>query len=142
MCYPRNPRNINLFVRVRLGGPVTGATGKCFMCKSFMCLFCSLISSENKKSKRATHQGPLFQERKISPKRKFLDGYPADIRGSFARISRPKTSVRVLKSAQRGSFWDGYPADIRGSFARISRPKTSVRVLEILEKPTFGRGYP
>ena len=26
----------------RPGGPVTGATRKCFMCKSFMCLFCSL----------------------------------------------------------------------------------------------------
>ena len=29
----------------RPGGPVTGATGKSFMCKSFMCLFCSLDSS-------------------------------------------------------------------------------------------------
>ena len=28
----------------RPGGPVTGATRKSFMCKSFMCLFCSLIS--------------------------------------------------------------------------------------------------
>ena len=27
----------------RPGGPVTRATGKSFMCKSFMCLFCSLI---------------------------------------------------------------------------------------------------
>ena len=27
----------------RPGGPVTGATGKSFMCKSFMCLFCSLV---------------------------------------------------------------------------------------------------
>ena len=26
----------------RPGGPVTGATRKCFMCKSFTCLFCSL----------------------------------------------------------------------------------------------------
>ena len=27
----------------------------------------------------------------------FWDGRPADIRGSFARISRPKTSVRAVK---------------------------------------------
>ena len=27
----------------RPGGPVTGATGKNLMCKSFMCLFCSLF---------------------------------------------------------------------------------------------------
>ena len=31
MCYPRNPRNINLFVRIPdRDGPVTGATGKKF----------------------------------------------------------------------------------------------------------------
>ena len=29
----------------RPGGPVTEATGQSFMCKSFMCLFCSLVSS-------------------------------------------------------------------------------------------------
>ena len=29
----------------RPGGPVTGVTGKSFMCKSFMCLFCSLANS-------------------------------------------------------------------------------------------------
>ena len=44
MCYPRNPRNISLFLRIpedtRQGGPVTEATGKSFMYKSFMCLFC------------------------------------------------------------------------------------------------------
>ena len=28
----------------RPGGPVTGATGKSFMCKSFMCLFCALLT--------------------------------------------------------------------------------------------------
>ena len=47
MYYPRNPRNINLFIRIPdREGPVTGATGKSFMCRSFMCLFCSLRSGE------------------------------------------------------------------------------------------------
>ena len=32
----------------RPGGPVTEATGKSFMCKSFMCLFCSLLSATKK----------------------------------------------------------------------------------------------
>ena len=47
MCCARNPRNINVFVRVpgreesgsRPGGSVTGVTEKLFMCQMFMCLF-------------------------------------------------------------------------------------------------------
>ena len=47
MCCVRNPRNINIFVRVpgqedagtRPGGSVTGVTEKLFMCQMFMCLF-------------------------------------------------------------------------------------------------------
>ena len=47
MCCVRNPRNINVFVRVpgweesgsRPGGSVTGVTGKLFMCQMFMCLY-------------------------------------------------------------------------------------------------------
>ena len=47
MCCVRNPRNINVFVRVpgreesgsRPGGSVTGVTDKLFMCQMFMCLF-------------------------------------------------------------------------------------------------------
>ena len=43
----RNPRNINVFIRVpgreesgsRPGGSVTGVTEKLFMCQMFMCLF-------------------------------------------------------------------------------------------------------
>ena len=46
MCCVRNPRNINVFVRVpgreesgsRPGGSVTGVTEKLFMCQMFMCL--------------------------------------------------------------------------------------------------------
>ena len=48
----RNPRNINVFVRVpgweesgsRPGGSVTGVTEKLFMCQMFMCLFRPLTS--------------------------------------------------------------------------------------------------
>ena len=47
MCCARNPRNINVFVRVpgreesgsRPGGSVTGVTEKLFICQMFMCLF-------------------------------------------------------------------------------------------------------
>ena len=47
MCGVRNPRNIDVFVRVpgreksgsRPGGSVTGVTEKLFMCQMFMCLF-------------------------------------------------------------------------------------------------------
>ena len=47
MCCVRNPRSINVFVRVpdreesgsRPGGSVTGVTEKLFMCQMFMCLF-------------------------------------------------------------------------------------------------------
>ena len=35
----------------------------------------------------------------------FRAGYPADIRGSFARISRPKTSVRALQVLEKQAFW-------------------------------------
>ena len=47
MCCVRNPRNINVFVRVpgreesgsQPGGSVTGVAEKLFMCQMFMCLF-------------------------------------------------------------------------------------------------------
>ena len=39
----------------------------------------------------------------------FGDGYPADIRGSFARMSRPKTWVRVLKIREKQAFGRGHP---------------------------------
>ena len=58
----------------------------------------------------------------------FWDGHPADIRGSFARISRPKTSVRVLKILEKQAFGRGYPwpegADVHDP---KGFPKTSVR---------------
>ena len=57
MCCVRNPRNINIFVRVpgredsgtRPGGSVTGVTEKLFMCQMFMCLFRPLKLSISKK---------------------------------------------------------------------------------------------
>ena len=47
----------------------------------------------------------------------FGDGYPADIRGSFARISRPKTSVRALKILEKNKHLG---ADIHDPKARTS----------------------
>ena len=63
MCCVRNPRNINVFVRVpgreesgsRPGGSVTGVTEKLFMCQMFMCLFQSLYYVIEFK----VQQGPL-----------------------------------------------------------------------------------
>ena len=58
----------------------------------------------------------------------FWDGHPADIRGSFARISRPKTSVRALKILEKQAFGRGHPwpegADVHDP---KGLPKTSVR---------------
>ena len=42
MCCVRNPRNINIFVRIP-GGSVTGVTEKLFMYQMFMCLFWPLL---------------------------------------------------------------------------------------------------
>ena len=39
----------------------------------------------------------------------FGDGQPADIRGSFARMSRPKTSVRAVKILEKQAFQRGHP---------------------------------
>ena len=45
------------------------------------------------------------------------DGYPADIRGSFARISRRKTSVRALKMLEKNKHLG---ADIHDPKARTA----------------------
>ena len=56
------------------------------------------------------------------------DGRPADVRGSFARISRPKTSVRAVKILKKQAFRRGHPwpegADVHDP---KGFPKTSVR---------------
>ena len=51
----------------------------------------------------------LIQERKISPKRKFLGRISRGHPGSFARISRPKTSARTLKILGKQAFLRGHP---------------------------------
>ena len=52
---------------------------------------------------------PCFENKKSAQRGSFWDGYPVDIRGSFARISRPKTSVRALKILEKQAFGRGYP---------------------------------
>ena len=52
----------------------------------------------------------------LRPRGSFWDGRPADIRGSFARISRPKTSVRAVKILENKYFG----ADIHDPKARTS----------------------
>ena len=70
----------------------------------------------------------LFKNKKSAQRVSFWDGYPADIRGSFARISRPKTSVRALKIPEKQAFGRGHPwpkgADVHDP---NGLPKTSVR---------------
>ena len=52
----------------------------------------------------------IVSRTKNKPKEEVLgDGYPADIRGSFARMSRPITSVRALKILEKQAFGRGYP---------------------------------
>ena len=58
----------------------------------------------------------------------FWEGHPADIQGSFVRISRPKTSVRAVKILEKQAFRRGHPwpegADVHDP---KGFPKTSVR---------------
>ena len=61
-------------------------------------------------------QGTTLKNEKAAQRVSFWDGYPADIRGSFARISRPKTSVRALKSWKNRHLG----ADIHDPKARTS----------------------
>ena len=52
----------------------------------------------------------FYQERKISPKRKFLGRMSRGTSGGHsARISRPKTSVRALQILEKQAFRRGYP---------------------------------
>ena len=46
-----------------------------------------------------------IKNEKSAQRGSFWDGYPADIRGSFARISWPKTSVRGTQNAGKTSTW-------------------------------------
>ena len=54
-------------------------------------------------------QDLLVRSKKSAQRGSFGDGCPADIRGSFARISRPKTSVRALKILEKQAFGRGHP---------------------------------
>ena len=52
----------------------------------------------------------LLKNEKSAPKEEVsVDGHPADIRGPFARISRPKTSVRAAKIQEKQAFRRGHP---------------------------------
>ena len=75
-----------------------------------------------------------FRNDKSAQKRKFGDGYPADIRGSFARISRPKTSVRSSK------YWKNkhLGADIDDPKARTS---TTLRDFQNIRSKNFGLNF-
>ena len=53
--------------------------------------------------------GATLQERKISPKRKLWGWISRGHPGSFARTSRPKTSVRALKILEKQAFGRGHP---------------------------------
>ena len=76
---------------------------------SSFCLFCCV----------RVVSWPRFHQEKSAQrlaKRKIGDGYPAEIQGSFARISRPKTSVRALKVLENKHLG----ADIHDPKARTS----------------------
>ena len=48
---------------------------------------------------------PIIKNEISTQRGSFWDGHPADIRGSFARISRPKTSVRAVKILEKKGIW-------------------------------------
>ena len=90
----------------------------------------SADSRKNAEKVRKTALSPylLLKNEKAAQRGSFRAGFPADIRGSFARISRPKTSVRVLEVLGKQAFG----ADIHDPKARTSTDptgssKTSVR---------------
>ena len=74
------------------------------------------FSSDCKVSVRMDKTSLLFKNKISAQRVSFWDGYPADIRGSFARISRPKTSVRALKILENKHLG----ADIHDPKARTS----------------------
>ena len=83
--YPKDPSVLKV-VR-RTGSPVAGnkrLESRCAIHYSYRVLGLSLISGKEIGDEKAAQRGS------------FRAGYPADIRGSFARISRHKTSIRAL----------------------------------------------
>ena len=68
----------------------------------------------------------IFQATKTAQRGGFWDGYLVDIQGSFARISRPKTSVRALEILKKEQH---VGVDIHDPKARTS---TSLRDLQKL----------
>ena len=73
-----------------------------------------------------------FKNEKSARRGSFWDGYPADIRGPFARISRPKTSVRAVKILEKNKY---FGADIHDPKARTS---TTLRGFQKLRQRNFG----
>ena len=88
-----------------------------------------------------------FKTEKSAQRGSFWDGYPADIRGSFARICRPKTSVMVLEVLSKQAFGRGHPSpegvdvhdpkglpiiSVRKTLSRIFVPQNSARLIAIL----------
>ena len=66
----------------------------------------------------ATLHMPKIKNEKSAQRGSFLGGHPVDVRGSFARISRPKTSVRAVKILEKKN--KHFSADIHDPKARTS----------------------
>ena len=63
------------------------------------------------------HSGRHLKNEKSAQRGSFWDGHPADIRGSFARISWPKTSVWAVQILEKNQH---FGADIHDPKARTS----------------------
>ena len=67
-----------------------------------------------KKNAEGGNGQPLIKNKKSAQRGSFRAGYPADIRGSFAQISRPKTSVRALEILENKHLGaDIHPRDLQ-----------------------------
>ena len=75
--------------------------------------------------RRPTPLQKSYENENSAQRVSFWDGYPADIRGSFARIFRPKTSVRALKILENKHLG----ADIHDPKARTSTTLRDFRKL-------------
>ena len=76
-----------------------------------------------------------FENEKSAQRASFWGGHPADIRGSFPRISQPKTSVRVVKIPEKTSI------SVRTSMTRIRGCPRPQGTSKNFGQKTFGLNF-
>ena len=131
MCCVRNPRNINIFVRVpgreesgsRPGGSVTGVTEKLFMCQMFMCLFRPLLMWKKTGRTFAGFDGEDVSTARFPTRHKtntratILRPFPSQL---LLAGGKPVDSYR--RSCRNNGHWTETPTDQGGVFQDRKAP--------------------